>query len=214
MTGKYRITCIGKGGRGAHGTKVGTGDYELLGINGAGGGAGGAGQITVQLEKGDVKQVTANGTASFGNLITATAGEDGKIVKNGLSSSTTPGASGSCSGTGVTVFTPNAATAGKNTPVSEYGYAEGGNGGFYDDSDCIFLSGEGGKGGDITNQIDGIPPAKPSPSGGFPFGVGGGGGGYRCYSIPFSVTGIAPVPYYGTGAEGGPAAVIVELLTN
>ena len=211
MTGKYRVTCIGKGGSGGTAVKEGMGIY-LRGINGPGGGAGGAGQVMVSLEKGDSVSITANGNASFGSYISASAGEDGTIQHIGDAYSAIPGSSGSCNGiTGTVYFSVVDASAGTNKVISESGTAQGGDGGSYNLSDSKFLSDEGGKGGNTDSSINGSTSVKPSQSGLFPFGTGGGGGAYQCYYTVIDATTTAYVPTCGKGAPGGRAAVIIEM---
>ena len=212
MTGKYRVTCIGKGGAGANAAKAGTGDFEYKGINGPGGGAGGAGQVVVTLEKGSTVAVTASGTASFGSYLTAAAGSDGKVQQSGSTYTAVPGVSGDCSGAGATVFPRTNATAGTNKVISDNGTATGGNGGAYPASASRFLSTEGGIGADVTVKMDAMPPVKPSASGLAPFGAGGGGGGYRCYYTAVTSTVLAYLPEFGKGSPGGQAVVIIELV--
>ena len=212
MTGKYRVTCIGKGGAGANAAKAGTGDFEYKGINGPGGGAGGAGQVVVTLEKGSNVAVTASGTASFGSYLTAAAGSDGKVQQSGSTYTAVPGVSGDCSGAGATVFPDTDATAGTNKVISDNGTATGGNGGAYPASASRFLSTEGGIGADVTVKMDAMPPVKPSASGLAPFGAGGGGGGYRCYYTAVTSTVLAYLPEFGKGSPGGQAVVIIELV--
>lgn len=212
MTGRYRVTCIGKGGAGTNAAKAGTGDFEYKGINGPGGGAGGAGQVIVTLEKGSNTAVTANGTASFGSYLTATAGSDGKVQQSGGTYTAVPGVSGDCSGAGATVFPHTNATAGTNKVISDNGTATGGNGGAYPASASQFLPTEGGIGADVTVKMDAMPPVKPSASGLAPFGAGGGGGGYRCYYTVVTPTVLAYLPEFGKGSPGGQAAVIIELV--
>ena len=212
MTGKYRVTCIGKGGAGANAAKAGTGDFEYKGINGPGGGSGGAGQVIVTLKKGSNVAVTASGTASFGSYLTATAGSDGKVQQSGGTYTAVPGVSGDCSGAGATVFPRTNATAGTNKVISNNGTATGGNGGAYPASASRFLSTEGGMGADVTVKMDAMPPVKPSTSGLASFGVGGGGGGYRCYYTAVTSTVLAYLPEFGKGSPGGQAVVIIELV--
>lgn len=214
MTGKYRVTCIGKGGDGANAAKAGTGDFEYKGINGPGGGAGGAGQITVMLEKGSNTAVTANGTASFGAYLTAAAGSDGIVQQTNGSYVAVPGVSGDCNGAGATVFSHTNATAGTNKVIADNGTAKGGNGGAYLESQSKFLSPDGGMGADVTVKMDALPSQTPSKAGLFPFGTGGGGGGYRCYYTVVTPTVTAYIPEFGKGVPGGPAAVIVELIMD
>lgn len=212
MTGKYRITCIGQGGAGANAAKAGTGDFEYKGINGPGGGSGGAGQVIVTLEKGSNVAVTASRTASFGSYLTAAAGSDGKVQQSGGTYTAVPGVSGDCSGAGATVFPQINATAGTNKVISDNGTATGGNGGAYPASANRFLPTEGGVGADVTVKMDAMPPVKPSASGLAPFGAGGGGGGYRCYYTAVTSTVLAYLPEFGKGSPGGQAVVIIELV--
>ena len=215
MTGKYRVTCIAKGGAGSGAQRAGTGIYQQYGVNGAGGGAGGAGQITVTLKKGTSTAISANAGASFGSLLSATAGSAGTVQGSGNDYEAVPGTAGSCAGTGSTTFSATAATAGTNQVIIDTGTAQGGSGGAYAASGSRFLSREGGKGGDVTSFMGGRTSVKPSPSGAFPYGTGGGGGAYRCYSAVLGgSTSISYLPEYGSGAPGGQAAVIVELLLD
>ena len=206
MTGKYRVTCIGKGGDGGDSNSK-SGVYQL---NGAGGGAGGAGMITVNLQKGgEAIPITANSTASFGSYLSAGPGENAGFYEGSGSTSNyyvIAGQPGSSSGG--TSFKGNAGKTGTN--INYRSLQDGGDGGAYQVAQSPFLAVAGGTGGHYNHDTSGNPqlpvirsdgetPDKPTPSGLAPFGAGGGGAiyGSNC-----------------KGGSGGQAAVIVELMPD
>ena len=206
MTGKYRVTCIGKGGDGGDSNSK-SGVYQL---NGAGGGAGGAGMITINLEKGgEAIPITANSTASFGSYLSAGPGENAGFYEGSGSTSNyyvIPGQPGSSSG-GISLK-GNPGKPGTN--INYRSLQDGGDGGAYQPAQSWFLANAGGTGGHYSHDTSGNPqlpvirsdgasPDKPTPSGLAPFGSGGGGAiyGSNC-----------------KGGSGGQAAVIVELLLD
>lgn len=213
VSGKYRVTCIARGGSGGGIFQEGLAE-TLHGINGPGGGAGGAGQVTTMLAAGNTITITANGNASFGTIISAVPGNDGAVQPYGSSYTAVPGTNGYCTGEEITSFQPIAATSGTNQFTSGNGTADGGNGGAYNTAQSKFLSGEGGKGGDADSSLDGKTSVKASYSGTFPFGTGGGGGAYRCFYTLVNATTTEYVSQGGTGAPGGQAAVIIELILD
>lgn len=215
MTGKYRVTCIGKGGDGddAH---YQPGSYAL---NGAGGGAGGAASSIFSLTKGEVRNITVDSAvSSFGIVMTAAAGQKGQFAANqgGTTSTIAGGTAGTVSanmGDSPVTYTGQAGKLGEASNLGKGGGSAdpsyGGDGGAYTAGQSGFLSTVGGAGGKYavdssynpTASKDGDAPAKPSPSGLFPFGVGGGGGMYY------------PSQAY-MGGKGGKGAVIVELVLD
>lgn len=86
-TGTYKVICVGKGGDGNVGTIT---DPSHV----AGGGGGGVAIKTMSLSASTTYNVTVSSTASFGNILTATAGS--KSSKSG--STITAGAGGTASG--------------------------------------------------------------------------------------------------------------------
>lgn len=217
MTGKYRVTCIAKGGDGddAH--------YDAAGyaLNGAGGGAGGAISAEISINKGYSYTVTVdNAVSSFGLVMTASAGQKGVFSKNqgGTSATIAGGAAGTASATGYgsVPYVGQAGSKGEATnlgvPVGGWSNSDGGDGGAYLSGQDPFLPTSGGEGGRYEYQMvdmnvipltarDGMPPSQCSPSGMYPFGAGGGGG---MYTDSWSYK----------GASGGKGAVIVELLLD
>lgn len=214
MTGKYRVTCIAKGGDGddAH--------YDPAGyaLNGAGGGAGGAASGTFSIKKGYSYTVTVNNAvSSFGLVESAAAGQKG--VFNANQGGTSAAIAGGTAGTASTMGTDPKVYAGQGgdrgeaanmgKPAGGWNNSYGGTGGAYTSGQSKFLSTSGGQGGAYqldgqsqrTTSMDGLPPDGNSPSGFAPFGAGGGGGMYR------SGAGYL-------GGHGGSGAVIVELLLN
>ena len=206
MTGKYRVTCIAKGGNGGD-SNIRDNTYQL---NGAGGGAGGAGQIILNLKKGELTiPVTANGTASFGSYLSAGPGENASLYVGSGSTSNyyvIPGQPGNSSGG--TKFTGMAGKPGTN--INYNSLQNGGDGGAYQPGQSTFLATNGGAGGHYNYDTlgnpqlpvirsDGAAPDKSTPSGLAPFGAGGGGAIYG---------------YGMKGGSGGQAAVIVELLLD
>lgn len=214
MTGKYRVTCIGKGGDGddAH---YQPGSYAL---NGAGGGAGGAVSGTFSINKGYSYTVTVDSAvSSFGLVESAAAGQKGVFNANqgGTSATIVGGTAGTAStmGTDPKVYAGQGGTRGEATnmgkPAGGWSDSDGGDGGAYTANQSRFLSTAGGTGGShevnssyypLTKR-DGAPPDAFSPSGLYPFGAGGGGGMYHDGGIYL-------------GGHGGSGAVIVELLLN
>lgn len=206
MTGKYRVTCIAKGGNGGD-SNIRDNTYQL---NGAGGGAGGAGQIILNLKKGELTiPVTANGTASFGSYLSAGPGENASLYVGSGSTSNyyvIPGQPGNSSGG--TKFTGMAGKPGTN--INYNSLQDGGDGGAYQPGQSTFLATNGGAGGHYNHDTlgnpqlpvirsDGASPDKPTSSGLAPFGAGGGGAIYG---------------YGMKGGSGGQAAVIIELILD
>ena len=217
MTGKYRVTCIGKGGDGddAH---YRPGSYAL---NGSGGGAGGAVSAIFELEKRSSYVVTVNdAVSSFGNFLTATAGQKGVFNENqgGTSAVIAGGAAGTASSNGNSpaVYAGQPGDVGEAVNLGVPGSSgqwkdsSGGNGGGYTANQSKFLPTTGGLGGShqvdsVTyyplSKIDGSSPDVFSPSGFYPFGAGGGGGAYHNGGIYL-------------GGHGGKGAVIIELILD
>ena len=214
MTGKYRVTCIGKGGDGDNSHYV-PGSYAL---NGAGGGAGGAVSTVIDINKGNSYSVTVdNGVSSFGIVMTASAGQKGQFNANqgGTSSTIAGGAAGTASTVGLTqtVYQGQPGSLGEaaNMGVASgnWNNSYGGDGGAYTSGQSNFLPTVGGKGGDYqvdgsyypTTYRDGLPPDGHSPSGIAPFGAGGGGAMYYSGNL-------------NRGGHGGSGAVIIELMLD
>ena len=213
MTGKYRVTCIAKGGDGdnAHYSS----GYAL---NGAGGGAGGAASGIFSISKGHSYTVTVdNGVSSFGIVMTASAGQKGQFNANqgGTSSTIAGGAAGTASTVGLTqtVYQGQPGSLGEaaNMGVASgnWNNSYGGDGGAYTSGQSNFLPTLGGKGGDYqvdgsyypTTYRDGLPPDDISSSGLAPFGAGGGGAMYYSGNL-------------NRGGHGGSGAVIIELVLD
>ena len=216
MTGKYRVTCIGKGGDGDNSHYV-PGSYAL---NGAGGGAGGAVSTVIDINKGNSYSVTVdNGVSSFGIVMTASAGQKGQFNANqgGTSSTIAGGAAGTASTVGLTQTVyqgqpgslGEAANMGVPSSAGNWSNSYGGDGGAYTLGQSKFLPTVGGKGGDYqynsstvpTTYRDGLPPDDISSSGLAPFGAGGGGAMYYSGNL-------------NRGGHGGSGAVIVELMLD
>ena len=216
MTGKYRVTCIAKGGDGdnAHYSS----GYAL---NGAGGGAGGAASGIFSISKGHSYTVTVdNGVSSFGIVMTASAGQNGQFNANqgGTTATIVGGAAGTISlnmGDNPVTYTGQAGANGEaanmGVPVGsgQWKNSYGGNGGAYTSGQSNFLPTVGGKGGDYqvdgsyypTTYRDGLPPDGHSPSGLAPFGAGGGGAMYYSGNL-------------NRGGHGGSGAVIIDLVLD
>lgn len=216
MTGKYRVTCIGKGGDGDNSHYV-PGSYAL---NGAGGGAGGAVSTVIDINKGNSYSVTVdNGVSSFGIVMTASAGQKGQFNANqgGTSSTIAGGAAGTASTVGLTQTVyqgqpgslGEAANMGVPSSAGNWSNSYGGDGGAYTLGQSKFLPTVGGKGGDYqynsstapTTYRDGLPPDDISSSGLAPFGAGGGGAMYYSGNL-------------NRGGHGGSGAVIIELMPD
>ena len=214
MTGKYRVTCIAKGGDGDNSHYV-PGSYAL---NGAGGGAGGAVSTVIDINKGNSYSVTVdNGVSSFGIVMTASAGQKGQFNANqgGTSSTIAGGAAGTASTVGLTqtVYQGQPGSLGEaaNMGVASgnWNNSYGGDGGAYASGQSNFLPTVGGKGGDYqvdgsyypTTYRDGLPPDDISSSGLAPFGAGGGGAMYYSGNL-------------NRGGHGGSGAVIIELMLD
>ena len=206
MTGKYRVTCIGKGGDGGDSNSKSS-VYQL---NGAGGGAGGAARRTFNLKKGgEAIPITANSTASFGSYLSAGPGENAGFYEGSGSTSNyyvIPGQPGSSSG-GIN-FQGNVGKPGTN--INYRSLQDGGDGGAFQPAQSPFLAVSGGIGGHYSHDAlgnpqlpvirsDGASPDKPTPSGLAPFGAGGGGAIYGANC---------------KGGSGGQAAVIIELILD
>ena len=214
MTGKYRVTCIAKGGDGDNSHYV-PGSYAL---NGAGGGAGGAVSTVIDINKGNSYSVTVdNGVSSFGIVMTASAGQKGQFNANqgGTSSTIAGGAAGTASTVGLTqtVYQGQPGSLGEaaNMGVASgnWNNSYGGDGGAYTSGQSNFLPTVGGKGGAYqvdgsyypTTYRDGLPPDDISSSGLAPFGAGGGGAMYYSGNL-------------NRGGHGGSGAVIIELMLD
>ena len=216
MTGKYRVTCIAKGGDGDNSHYV-PGSYAL---NGAGGGAGGAVSTVIDINKGNSYSVTVdNGVSSFGIVMTASAGQKGQFNANqgGTSSTIAGGAAGTASTVGLTQTVyqgqpgslGEAANMGVPSSAGNWSNSYGGDGGAYTLGQSKFLPTVGGKGGDYqynsstapTTYRDGLPPDDISSSGLAPFGAGGGGAMYYSGNL-------------NRGGHGGSGAVIIELMPD
>ena len=217
MTGKYRVTCIAKGGDGdnAHYSS----GYAL---NGAGGGAGGAASGIFSISKGHSYTVTVdNGVSSFGIVMTASAGQKGQFNANqgGTTATIAGGAAGTISlnmGDNSVTYTGQAGANGEaanmGVPVGsgQWKNSDGGDGGAYSAGQSKFLPTAGGKGGSYQADDDlvpltyqnGLPPCQYSSSGLYPFGAGGGGGMYRSSG------------WTHRGGSGGSGAVIIELVLD
>ncbi len=218
MTGKYRVTCIAKGGDGDNSHYV-PGSYAL---NGAGGGAGGAVSTVIDINKGNSYSVTVdNGVSSFGIVMTASAGQKGQFNANqgGTTATIAGGAAGTISlnmGDNPVTYTGQAGANGEaanmGVPVGsgQWKNSDGGDGGAYSAGQSKFLPTVGGKGGSYQADDDlvpltyqnGLPPCQYSSSGLYPFGAGGGGGMYRSSG------------WTHRGGSGGSGAVIIELVLD
>lgn len=187
VTGTYRITVIGHGGRGANAGHI---QFKA----GGGGAAGGVAQKTLKLNKGDSYPITVNSSqTSFGNIISAVQGGDASGYTGGTGGIGTGGDINYDGGNGETASTSN--------------YASGGDGGAYTTEQINkipILVNRGGSGGSgWTSGSDGSPPLQTSDIGFTPFGCGGGGGGAGDYDSGYRE---------GSGASGAIGAVVVEYL--
>ena len=186
QTGNYRITVIGKGGDGSNAVQNGI-DYEYYA--GGGGGSGGAAELTAKLTKGESYPITVSkSTASFGSLVSATAGKN--------ASGRTGGTAGTASG-GSKLTSENGESGG--AAAWEDVVFSAGRGGSVT---CRFVPDKVDNGGSANRDsstdgksTEGVPETNLF----YPFGTGGGGGGYRYNSM-------------GQGAAGCSGAVIVELV--
>ena len=193
ISGKYKITVIGKGGNGGKSSEY-DGSYWYS-SSGAGGGAGGAGVLTIDLEKNDTFQVTVTSSiSSFGSLISATAGKNGEDGVEDVEAA--GGKAGTVSGYTEILSSTDGGNGSDSSTTNN-----GGNGG-----SCWGVSGGLGGTADVGWQTKGYHSSGYNKILGFTaFGTGGGGGG----------------TYYGTtrnaddihaGGAGGPGVVIIELL--
>lgn len=189
QTGAYKITVIGAGGNGEDAYDA---DSLRDNYSGAGGGSGGWGTKILQLKKDDSVPVTCNASvSSFGSYVSAQAGKPGDYGIGGKG--------GTVSGADVS----NPGTKGSDgTSGQSSGY--GGNGANVSaPSGSPFLTSAYGKGGSSNGYSSSyrfLSAYDPISSGPFnAFGAGGGGGALS-------------ISYEGEGSDGGPGAVIIELL--
>lgn len=158
ISGTYRITVVGAGGRG------GRGDADDS-VTGGGGGSGGWACSTLYLSKGGEEQITCNASvSSFGAHLSATGGGDGSLGTGGTKGTATGGNVRTVQGIkgkdGVSDITGK---GGNGAAVASYSlnsllsdaYGEGGRG-----SSSVFMTGK-------------YPEAKNLFA---PYGAGGGGG--------------------------------------
>ena len=173
QTGNYKVTVIGKGGKG----EAGGATYDSW-KGGGGGGTGGAASSLLSLFKGEDVAVTADDSvSSFGSYLSATAGQGG--------SSGESGAKGIASGGNLyTAVGSNGSSASGNT---------GGKGGVYTAADAqqipYLVSQSVETTGSNTSAKFNI---NVSASGFASYGCGGNGGGGSSYSFRPSGADVMP----------------------
>ena len=183
VSGKYRVTVVGRGGNGANQEK---GD----GISYGGGGSGGWACSILELKEKESFNITCNNSvSSFGNNLSATAG--------GTASGVNAGGGGRASGGNLFNYSGLRGVDGHSGGVEV-----GGNGAkLSEPQNSVFLTDTYGEGGGISWDLSDARGQYPKSKSVFaPFGAGGGGGS----------------KYYADGVggpgQGGPSAVIIELL--
>ena len=198
VTGLYRIICIGAGGNGGNAITGGSGNKK-------GGGAGGVVIGIKRLTQNTVYNVTIGNNASFGNLMTATAGGDASIVN----SAAVPGTGGSGSGDDCQIYDGNDGTNdGGDVGVFSLGMIGIGGAGFAS-------TGQGGGGGGFGGGGGGryfYTGSGTTPKGGNGgIGFGGGRGADLETANTLGGGGIDTTYNYG---YGGSAAVFVEFISE
>lgn len=228
VSGKYRVVCIGKGGDGGTGASYGNYNRTYYCMSGSGGGAGGIGIGEIKLTAGQPYNISITSTeTNFGSgRIIAKAGSNGESgtydSNQGSVPTTIGGAGGTVSGTEVLLRYPG---------------SKGGNGTSSDDGDVNManvLISNGGAGGSVTCSLD--PQAfTDSAIGAFQFGRKDGTKSYASYNeskvdqskevfggyVGAGGDGSGGVfsggdynEHSGTPGEGGPGAVLIELIES
>lgn len=203
QTGKYRVTVVGKGGNGGDSTF----DRNSWGENDGSGGSGGSGgwaSSELNLTKGASVAVTVGAVSSFGSYLSAAAGADA-ASPDPSEIPAFPEYVGGAGGTATGGTLRNVSgISGSNGTISDDRVHDGaagkavGSPGY-----SAFLSAAFGKAGTGSSRdYRGYPPIADTGYGAF----GASGGGAACNTNYSGGSGL--------GGEGGPGAVIIEMVLD
>lgn len=203
QTSKYRVTVVGKGGNGGKSTF----DRNSWGENDGSGGSGGSGgwaSSELNLTKGASVAVTVGAVSSFGSYLSAAAGADA-ASPNPSEIPAFPEYVGGAGGTATGGTLRNVSgISGSNGTISDDRVHDGaagkavGSPGY-----SAFLSAAFGKAGTGSSRdYRGYPPIADTGYGAF----GASGGGAACNTNYSGGSGL--------GGEGGPGAVIIEMVLD
>lgn len=204
LAGKYRITCIGKGGDGGGDDGVNPIYLDSM-LTGSGGGAGGISIREMSLTQNDSYEITvSSGVSSFGNLASATSGNNGTTDSSSYNTDNTISAGGTGS-LGLKNY------SGNRGEKMDTGGISGGAGGGYASQYTPFVSRTGAPRNDAgrAGNARGYSCTSVSACGGYAYGAGGGGnlGGFINISTSQKL-------FTGYPGKGNTGAVIIEMLLN
>ena len=203
QTGKYRVTVVGKGGNGGDSTF----DRNSWGENAGSGGSGGSGgwaSSELNLTKGASVAVTVGAVSSFGSYLSAAAGADA-ASPNPSEIPAFPEYVGGAGGTATGGTLRNVSgISGSNGTISDDRVHDGAAGKAVGSPEySVFLSAAFGKAGTGSSRdYRGYPPIADTGYGAF----GASGGGAACNTNYSGGSGL--------GGEGGPGAVIIEMVLD
>ena len=203
QTGKYRVTVVGKGGNGGDSTF----DRNSWGENDGSGGSGGSGgwaSSELNLTKGASVAVTVGAVSSFGSYLSAAAGADA-ASPNPSEIPAFPEYVGGAGGTATGGTLRNVSgISGSNGTISDDRVHDGAAGKAVGSPEySAFLSAAFGKAGTGSSRdYRGYPPIADTGYGAF----GASGGGAACNTNYSGGSGL--------GGEGGPGAVIIEMVLD
>lgn len=203
QTGKYRVTVVGKGGNGGDSTF----DRNSWGENDGSGGSGGSGgwaSSELNLTKGASVAVTVGAVSSFGSYLSAAAGADA-ASPDPSEIPAFPEYVGGAGGTATGGTLRNiSGVSGSNGTISDDRVHDGAAGKAVGSPEySVFLSTAFGKAGTGSSRdYRGYPPIADTGYGAF----GASGGGAACNTNYSGGSGL--------GGEGGPGAVIIEMVLD
>ena len=203
QTGKYRVTVVGKGGNGGDSTF----DRNSWGENDGSGGSGGSGgwaSSELNLTKGASVAVTVGAVSSFGSYLSAAAGADA-ASPDPSEIPAFPEYVGGAGGTATGGTLRNVSgISGSNGTISDDRVHDGAAGKAVGSPEySVFLSAAFGKAGTGSSRdYRGYPPIADTGYGAF----GASGGGAACNTNYSGGSGL--------GGEGGPGAVIIEMVLD
>ena len=203
QTGKYRVTVVGKGGSGGKSTF----DRNSWGENDGSGGSGGSGgwaSSELNLTKGASVAVTVGAVSSFGSYLSAAAGADA-ASPNPSEIPAFPEYVGGAGGTATGGTLRNiSGVSGSNGTISDDRVHDGAAGKAVGSPEySAFLSAAFGQAGTGSSRdYRGYPPIADTGYGAF----GASGGGAACNTNYSGGSGL--------GGEGGPGAVIIEMVLD
>ena len=203
QTSKYRVTVVGKGGNGGKSTF----DRNSWGENDGSGGSGGSGgwaSSELNLTKGASVAVTVGAVSSFGSYLSAAAGADA-ASPDPSEIPAFPEYVGGAGGTATGGTLRNiSGISGSNGTISDDRVHDGAAGKAVGSPEySAFLSAAFGKAGTGSSRdYRGYPPIADTGYGAF----GASGGGAACNTNYSGGSGL--------GGEGGPGAVIIEMVLD